>query len=51
MAGQTPKQFAAYVKNPQGVAQYAKMPANPAYDEATLHALTAYFRSFDRAAK
>ena len=51
MAGQAPKQFAAYVKNPQSVAQYAKMPANPAYDNATLHALTAYFRAFDRAGK
>jgi cytochrome c553 len=51
MAAEAPKQFAAYVKNPQSVAQYAKMPANPAYDDATLHALTAYFRAFDRRAK
>jgi mono/diheme cytochrome c family protein len=51
MAGQAPKQFAAYVRNPQSVAQYAKMPANPAYDDATLGALTAYFRAFDPGAK
>lgn len=51
MAAQAPEQFVAYVKNPQGVAPYAKMPANSAYDDATLRALAAYFRAFDPAAK
>jgi hypothetical protein len=27
------------------------MPANPAYDDPTVRALTAYFRAFDPAAK
>lgn len=51
LAGRAPKQFAAYVKNPQSIAQDAEMPANPAYDEVTLQALAAYFRTFDPAAK
>ena len=51
IAAEAPEQFAAYVKNPQSVAPYAKMPANPAYDDPTLRALTAYFRAFDPAAK
>jgi cytochrome c2 len=51
IAAEAPAQFAAYVKNPQSVAPYAKMPANPTYDDPTLRALTAYFRAFDPAAK
>jgi mono/diheme cytochrome c family protein len=51
IAAEAPEQFVAYVKNPQSVASYAKMPANPAYDDATLRALAAYFRAFDPAAK
>lgn len=50
-AAEAPKQFAAYVKNPQSVAPSAEMPANPTYDEATLQALAAYFRTFDPTAK
>ena len=45
-AAQAPKNFAAYVRNPKFVAKDAKMPPNPSYDDATLDALTAYFRTF-----
>ena len=38
--------FAAYVRNPRSVAQSAQMPGNPAYDDATVEALIAYFRTF-----
>jgi hypothetical protein len=41
-----PKGFAAYIKDPQGQDETAMMPANPDYDDATLHALTAYFQTF-----
>jgi len=51
MAAEAPEQFVSYVKNPRSVAPYAQMPANPAYDDATLRALTAYFRAFGPAAK
>lgn len=49
MAASAPSQFAAYVRNPRGKAQYAEMPAYPNYDDATLQALTSYFRAFDPA--
>jgi mono/diheme cytochrome c family protein len=49
MATSAPSQFAAYVRNPRGKAQYAEMPAYPNYDDATLEALTSYFRTFDPA--
>jgi mono/diheme cytochrome c family protein len=49
MAASAPSQFAAYVRNPRGKAQYAEMPAYPNYDDATLQALTSYFRTFDPA--
>jgi mono/diheme cytochrome c family protein len=49
MAASAPSQFAAYVRNPRGKAQYAEMPAYPNYDDATLEALTSYFRTFDPA--
>ena len=41
-----PKGFAAYTKDPEGQDPTAVMPANPEYDDATLHALTAYFQTF-----
>ncbi len=41
-----PKGFAAYIKDPQSQNAYAQMPANPDYDDATLHALTGYFQTF-----
>lgn len=47
LADSAPSQFAAYVRNPRSKAQYAEMPAYPNYDDATLQALTSYFRTFD----
>ena len=41
-----PAGFAAYIKDPQGQDPAAAMPGNPEYDDATLHLLTAYFRTF-----
>jgi mono/diheme cytochrome c family protein len=45
-ADSSPRGFAAYVRNPRSVAQYAEMPGNPTYDDATVEALIAYFRTF-----
>ena len=45
-----PKGFAAYIKDPQSQDESAMMPPNPEYDDATLHALTAYFQTFAPAA-
>lgn len=45
-ASQAPKNFAAYVRNPQAQSRDAEMPANPAYDDPTLQALIAYFQTF-----
>lgn len=45
-ASQAPKNFAAYVRDPQAISKAAQMPANPSYDEPTLQALIAYFRTF-----
>jgi mono/diheme cytochrome c family protein len=41
-----PGHFAAYVRNPQSENPLAQMSPNPAYDDATLQALTAYFQAF-----
>jgi hypothetical protein len=38
--------FEQYIHNPQSVQASAKMPAHSDYDEATLAALTAYFKTF-----
>jgi cytochrome c2 len=46
MAMRSPQQFAAYVKNPQGVSPNSEMSANPEYDDATLQALITYFSTF-----
>jgi mono/diheme cytochrome c family protein len=45
-ADSSPRGFAAYVRNPRSVAQSAEMPGNPSYDDATVEALIAYFRTF-----
>jgi len=45
-AREQPAYFARYVHNPQSIEPHAHMPANPEYDQATLAALTAYFRTF-----
>jgi mono/diheme cytochrome c family protein len=42
----SPKDFAAYVRNPKTVVKTAEMPGNPGYDDATVEALLAYFRTF-----
>jgi len=38
--------FGAYVRNPKGKNPHAQMPGNPAYDDATIGALRAYFQTF-----
>ena len=42
----SPEYFMAYVRNPQSKNPQAQMPGNPSYDDATLAALKAYFRTF-----
>jgi mono/diheme cytochrome c family protein len=42
----SPQHFAAYIRNPKSENPHAEMPANPNYDDATLQALIAYFRTF-----
>ncbi len=42
----SPGYFAAYVRDPQAENPHAQMPGNPAYDDATVGALVAYFRTF-----
>jgi len=46
VAAYSPGSFAAYVRNPRSVAQYAQMPGNPDYDDATMQALISYFGTF-----
>lgn len=41
-----PRRFAAYVRNSQAVNAKSQMAASPQYDEATMQALIAYFRTF-----
>jgi mono/diheme cytochrome c family protein len=42
----SPEYFAAYVRDPRSKNPHAQMPGNPEYDDATLHALADYFRTF-----
>jgi mono/diheme cytochrome c family protein len=51
LATGSPKEFAAYVRAPQAKNPSAQMSGNPQYDDATLAALTAYFRTFSGPAK
>jgi mono/diheme cytochrome c family protein len=51
LAARSPADFAAYVRAPSAKNPRAQMPGNPQYDDATLAALTAYFRTFSEAAK
>ena len=46
VAETSPKIFGDYVRDPKKVAKDAQMPGNPGYDEATVRALIAYFRTF-----
>jgi mono/diheme cytochrome c family protein len=51
MAAKSPQEFTAYIHAPLSKNPQAQMPGNPQYDDATLAALTAYFRTFSAAAK
>ena len=42
----SPEYFAAYVKDPRSKNLQAQMPGNPGYDDTTLQALIAYFKTF-----
>jgi len=46
MAKNDPEKFRAIIRNPAAVTPGAKMPGQAGYNEATLDALTAYFREF-----
>jgi mono/diheme cytochrome c family protein len=46
MADKDPARFRRIVRDPATVMSGAKMPGQPGYDDATLDALTAYFKSF-----
>lgn len=46
MARNEPARFRAIIRNPAQVTPGAKMPGEPGYDDATLEALLAYFRTF-----
>jgi mono/diheme cytochrome c family protein len=45
-AAKAPGEFAAYIRDPHAKNPRAQMPGNPAYDDATLNTLTAYFSTF-----
>lgn len=46
IAKERPEFFADWVRDPLAIDPQAKMPPNPAYDKATLTALTKYFETF-----
>jgi mono/diheme cytochrome c family protein len=46
LATNSPEFFTDYVRRPTSKSPQAQMPANPDYDDQTMRALTAYFRSF-----
>jgi len=48
IAAASPDFFAAYVRDPKSKSPQSRMPPNPQYDDLTLDALTAYFRSFSQ---
>jgi mono/diheme cytochrome c family protein len=51
IAASSPMDFAGYIRAPRAKNPNAQMPGNPQYDDATLAALTAYFRTFSEAPK
>ncbi|HWF13682.1 MAG TPA: hypothetical protein VG272_08110 [Candidatus Acidoferrales bacterium] len=51
LADESPKEFAAYIHAPLSKNPKAQMSGFPEYDDATLAALTSYFRSFSTQAK
>jgi cytochrome c2 len=46
MASGSPDFFTGYVRDPHAKNQRTQMTASPQYDDATMHALIAYFRTF-----
>jgi len=50
-ASLAPRNFAAYVHDPQALTKDSQMPPNPEYDANTLQALISYFRTFAAAEK
>lgn len=46
----SPEFLTAYVRDPKSKNPSAQMPGNPDYDDSTMHALIAYFRTFTSAA-
>jgi len=51
VAANAPNNFAQYVRNPTAANPQSQMEASPTYDDATVHALIAYFRTFVPAEK
>jgi hypothetical protein len=51
LANNDGKKFRQTIRNPASVTPGAKMPAQPGYDDATLDALTAYFKTFATAGR
>ena len=45
-AAASPQYFTDYVRHPQSRNPNAQMPGNPSYDDATIAALIAYFKTF-----
>ena len=48
LAQAAPKDFAGYIHSPRSRNSQAQMPDFPAYDDATLGAITAYFQTFSK---
>ena len=46
LADKDPRRFRSIVRDPAAVTPGAKMPGQPGYDDATLDALAAYFKTF-----
>jgi mono/diheme cytochrome c family protein len=51
MAKKDPSVFRAIIRDPAAVNAGSKMPGQPGYDDATVDALTAYFKRFAKQAK
>ena len=51
LANNDGKKFRQTIRNPASVTPGAKMPAQPGYNDATLDALTAYFKTFATAGR
>jgi mono/diheme cytochrome c family protein len=51
LAAKSPEYFTGYIRNPVAKNPNAQMPANPQYEDATLDALTAYFKAFSQPTK